>query len=242
MVPYWGGGVGHTMVSSASLPIDEVYTFGWRGIYATLISLRVWFGDQRSDMQGCARNVQSDGSFIWGGINQALDWDFWLIWWTPFDQFGSQWHGVTFIRKWVKQEIHKTIDRIPWKGFCDWIGTPKKHYIIWCLGTIQVPLIGITDAVSMVLWLGLLVRVLAIIAKCADCHAIHIQINTWIEYFYPGQKIFRSKYQWNISIQDKNIQINTQIEYSYSGQKIFRSKHNLNISIQYKRYSDQQQL
>ena len=165
--------------------------------------------------------------------------DFWLIWWTPFDQFGSQWHGVTFIRKWVKQEIHKPIDRIPWKGFFDWIGTPKKHYIIWCLGTIQVPLIGITDAVSMVLWLGLLVRVLAIIAKCADCHAIHIQINTWIEYFYPGQKIFRSKYQWNISIQDKNIQINTQIEYSYPGQKIFRSKHNLNISIQYKRYSDQ---
>ena len=41
---------------------DEVYTFGWRGIYATLISLRVWFGDQRSDMQGCARNVQSDPS------------------------------------------------------------------------------------------------------------------------------------------------------------------------------------
>ena len=119
------------------------------------------------------------------------------------------------------------------------LGLPKKHYIIWCLGTIQVPLIGITDAVSMVLWLGLLVRVLAIIAKCADCHAIHIQINTWIEYFYPGQKIFRSKYQWNISIQDKNIQINTQIEYSYPGQKIFRSKHNLNISIQYKRYSDQ---
>ena len=208
------------MVSSASLPIDEVYTFGWRGIYATLISLRVWFGDQRSDMQGCARNVQSDHLTEMASTKHLR-------------------HGVTFIRKWVKQEIHKPIDRIPWKGFCDWIGTPKKHYIIWCLGTIQVPLIGITDAVSMVLWLGLLVRVLAIIAKCADCHAIHIQINTWIEYFYPGQKIFRSKYQWNISIQDKNIQINTQIEYSYPGQKIFRSKHNLNISIQYKRYSDQ---
>ena len=127
-----------------------------------------------------------------------------------------------------EQEIHKPIYRIPWEGFCDWIGTPKKHYIIWCLGTTQVPLIGITDAVPMVLWLGLLVRVLAIIAKCADCHAIHIQINTWIEYFYPGQKIFRSKYKWTISIQDKNIQINTQIEYSY----VFRTK-NIQIKTQF---------
>ena len=90
----WGGGVGHTMVSSASLPIDEVYTFGWRGIYATLISLRVWFGDQRSDMQGCARNVQSDHLTEMASTKHLR-------------------HGVTFIRKWVKQEIHKPIDRIP---------------------------------------------------------------------------------------------------------------------------------
>ena len=61
------------MVSSASLATDEVYTFGgWRGIYATLISLRVWFGDQRSDMQGCARKC-TVGSFNWDGINQAFE-------------------------------------------------------------------------------------------------------------------------------------------------------------------------
>ena len=52
-----------------------------------------------------------------------------------------------------------------------------KHHIGYLMCTVQVPLIGITDAVSKVLWLGLLVRVLAIITKCADCHAIHIQIN-----------------------------------------------------------------
>ena len=77
-MPYWGGGVGHTMVSSASLPVDEVYTFGWKGIYATLISLRVWFGDQRSDMQGCARNVQSDHSTEMASTKH-LCWDCWLI-------------------------------------------------------------------------------------------------------------------------------------------------------------------
>ena len=95
-VPYWGDGAGHTMVSSASLPIDEVYTFGWRRIYATLISLRVWFGDQRSDMQGCARNVQSDHSTEMV-TTKHLSRDFWLIWWTPFDQFGSKWLGLLLL-------------------------------------------------------------------------------------------------------------------------------------------------
>ena len=32
-----------------------------------------------------------------------------------------------------------------------------KHHIGYLMCTVQVPLIGITDAVSMVLWLGLLV-------------------------------------------------------------------------------------
>ena len=92
-----GGGAGHTMVSSASLATDEVYTFGgWRGIYGTLISLRVWFGDQTSDMQGRARKC-TVRSFNWDGINLALVLGLLAFMATPLDQFGSKWHGITFI-------------------------------------------------------------------------------------------------------------------------------------------------
>ena len=39
--------------------------------------------------------------------------------------------------------------------------------------------------VSMVLWQSLLIWLLAIITKCAYCHALFIFRSTWIEYFYP---------------------------------------------------------
>ena len=153
-----------------------------------------------------------------------LSWDLWLIWWTPFDQFGSQWHGVTFIRKWVKQEIHKPIDRIPWKGFCDWIGTPKKtlYYLMsW----------HDTSPPHRNHWR----RLHGFMAGSpGSSFGDHRQVRRLSRYSYSDQHM-----NWIFLSRTKNIQIKIPMKYFYPGQKYSDQHTDWIFLFRTKKYSDQ---